>query len=86
MKSRTVTSDGVKLAVYEQGDPAKPTVLLVHGYPDTHLMWNDVAARLAEDFHVVSYDTRGAGKTGKILVESVQVNPKLDDSRFGKPA
>ncbi|MFC0435007.1 SDR family oxidoreductase [Kutzneria buriramensis] len=65
MKSRTVTSDGVKLAVYEQGDPAKPTVLLVHGYPDTHLMWNDVAARLVEDFHVVSYDTRGAGKTGK---------------------
>ena len=65
MKSRTVNSDGVKLAVYEQGDPSRPTVLLVHGYPDTHLMWNDVAARLVEDYHVVSYDTRGAGKTGK---------------------
>ncbi|QUQ67439.1 SDR family oxidoreductase [Kutzneria sp. CA-103260] len=65
MKSSTVTSDGVRLAVYEQGDRSKPTVLLVHGYPDTHLMWSDVAARLAEDFHVVSYDTRGSGKTTK---------------------
>jgi NAD(P)-dependent dehydrogenase (short-subunit alcohol dehydrogenase family)/pimeloyl-ACP methyl ester carboxylesterase len=63
VKSRMVPSDGVRLAVFEQGDPGKPTVLLVHGYPDTHLMWSDVAARLAEDFHVVSYDTRGAGKT-----------------------
>jgi NAD(P)-dependent dehydrogenase (short-subunit alcohol dehydrogenase family)/pimeloyl-ACP methyl ester carboxylesterase len=65
MKSRTVDSDGVRLAVYEHGDPARPTVLLVHGYPDTHLMWQDVTARLVEDFHVVSYDTRGAGKTTK---------------------
>ncbi|MFC0540313.1 SDR family oxidoreductase [Kutzneria chonburiensis] len=65
MKSRTVASDGVRLAVYEHGDPAKPTVLLVHGYPDSHLMWQDVTARLVEDFHVVSYDTRGSGKTTK---------------------
>lgn len=57
----TVTSDGVRLAVYSAGDPANPTVVLVHGYPDTHAVWNDVVAELARRFHVVTFDNRGAG-------------------------
>ncbi|MEY9966458.1 NAD(P)-dependent dehydrogenase (short-subunit alcohol dehydrogenase family)/pimeloyl-ACP methyl ester carboxylesterase [Streptacidiphilus sp. MAP12-16] len=56
---------GLRLAVHEQGDPAHPTVLLVHGYPDTHQVWDDVAAALAEDHHVVRYDVRGAGASGR---------------------
>lgn len=64
-RRRTVLSDGVPLAVYEQGDPAHRTVLLVHGYPDTHRVWDDVAAALAEDHHVVRYDVRGAGASGR---------------------
>ncbi|MEV6106630.1 SDR family oxidoreductase [Streptomyces sp. NPDC051940] len=59
-----VESGGVTLAVYEQGDPSAPTVLLVHGYPDTHRVWDDVAADLAADHHVVRYDVRGAGDSG----------------------
>nr|WP_042190177.1 SDR family oxidoreductase [Kibdelosporangium sp. MJ126-NF4]CEL19143.1 Oxidoreductase, short-chain dehydrogenase/reductase family [Kibdelosporangium sp. MJ126-NF4]CTQ95055.1 Oxidoreductase, short-chain dehydrogenase/reductase family (EC 1.1.1.-) [Kibdelosporangium sp. MJ126-NF4] len=62
---RTVQSGDVSLAVYEQGDPARPTVLLVHGYPDNHVMWDGVAALLAERFHVVTYDVRGAGQSSK---------------------
>ncbi|MGW0931783.1 SDR family oxidoreductase [Streptomyces sp. NPDC002644] len=56
-----VRSGDLSLAVHEQGDPAAPTVLLVHGYPDTHRVWDDVAADLAADHHVVRYDVRGAG-------------------------
>lgn len=62
---RTVPSSGVRLAVYEQGDPEKPTVLLVHGYPDTHRVWDDVASALAADYHVVRYDVRGAGESAR---------------------
>lgn len=51
----------VELAVYRQGDPGRPVVVLVHGYPDTHAVWDGVAARLAERFHIVRYDVRGAG-------------------------
>ena len=58
---RRVRGAGVELAVFERGDPANPTVLLVHGFPDTHEMWDLVAGRLAERFHVVAYDVRGAG-------------------------
>jgi NAD(P)-dependent dehydrogenase (short-subunit alcohol dehydrogenase family) len=58
---RRVRADGVELCVAELGDPEQPTVLLVHGYPDTKEVWSEVAARLAERFHVVLYDVRGHG-------------------------
>ncbi len=38
-----------------------PTVVAVHGYPDTHLVWEPVAADLSRDHRVISYDVRGAG-------------------------
>ena len=59
VRSRRVRGDGVDLAVFERGQG--PTLLLVHGYPDTHAVWDAVAARLAVRFHVVAYDVRGAG-------------------------
>ncbi|HEY8479844.1 MAG TPA: SDR family oxidoreductase [Spirillospora sp.] len=62
---RRVRGDGVDLAVYEQGDRSRPTVLLVHGYPDTHAVWDEVAARLERHFHVVRYDVRGAGASSR---------------------
>jgi haloacetate dehalogenase len=38
-----------------------PPILLLHGYPQTHAMWHQVAPRLAEDFTVVCTDLRGYG-------------------------
>ncbi|MFJ8041982.1 SDR family oxidoreductase [Kitasatospora sp. NPDC096147] len=64
IRRRTVHSAGLPLAVFEQGDPTHPTVILVHGYPDTHVVWDDVAEDLAADHHVVRYDVRGAGESG----------------------
>ncbi|MBV9448787.1 MAG: alpha/beta fold hydrolase [Streptosporangiaceae bacterium] len=57
-------SGDVPLAIFSSGDPAAPVVLLVHGYPDTHTVWDAVAADLDADHHVVRYDVRGAGRSG----------------------
>ena len=38
---------------------AGPPVLLLHGYPQTHVMWHRVAPALAEAFTVVTTDLRG---------------------------
>ncbi|MDF6101312.1 SDR family oxidoreductase [Gordonia hongkongensis] len=57
----TVSNNGIRLATYELGDPSKPTVLLVHGWPDSHHLWTHVAPQLAQDHHVVAYDCRGFG-------------------------
>ncbi|MEE1837403.1 SDR family oxidoreductase [Streptomyces sp. SP17KL33] len=60
-RERRVRADGVELCVAELGDPGRPTVVLVHGYPDSKEVWSEVAVRLAEHFHVVLYDVRGHG-------------------------
>lgn len=60
-----LATDGVELAVQEHGSPSSPTVLLVHGYPDDHTVWDGVVAVLAARFRVVTYDVRGAGGSGK---------------------
>jgi haloacetate dehalogenase len=42
-----------------------PPLLLLHGYPENHLMWRHVAPALAEEHTVVVADLRGSGDSGK---------------------
>lgn len=42
-----------------------PALLLLHGYPQTGVMWHKIAPRLAEDFTVVIPDLRGYGDSEK---------------------
>jgi haloacetate dehalogenase len=73
-----------------------PPVLLLHGIPETHLMWHRVAPRLAERFTVVVTDLRGYGDSGKppstpdhapysmraLAVDQVEVMNKLGYEQF----
>jgi haloacetate dehalogenase len=60
---RVTVADGVALsvAVGGQGSP----VVLLHGFPQTHLMWRHVAADLAADHTVICPDLRGYGASSK---------------------
>ncbi|KAA9158925.1 alpha/beta hydrolase [Amycolatopsis acidicola] len=60
---RVQVSDGVHLSVAAagSGDP----VVLLHGFPQTHLMWRHVAADLATDHTVLVPDLRGYGDSDK---------------------
>jgi haloacetate dehalogenase len=51
----------IRLRVRRGG--AGPPVLLLHGHPQTHVMWHAVAPRLAERFTVVAPDLPGYGET-----------------------
>lgn len=62
-RERRVRTGAVELCVAELGDPGQPTVILVHGYPDSKEVWSEVAPRLADRFHVVLYDVRGHGRS-----------------------
>jgi len=63
MKTQSVTSTDVTLAARDWPNPGTPTVILVHGYPDSQVVWEPVADRLAEQhsLRVITYDVRGAG-------------------------
>lgn len=59
----TVATSAVDLHVVHGG--SGPPLLLLHGFPQTHVMWRDVARRLASSFRVVCPDLRGYGDSGK---------------------
>ncbi|MFK4069840.1 alpha/beta fold hydrolase [Streptomyces sp. NPDC029674] len=60
---RVPVADGVRLHV-AVGGSGSPVVLL-HGFPQTHLMWRHVAAGLAERHTVICPDLRGYGDSDK---------------------
>jgi pimeloyl-ACP methyl ester carboxylesterase len=54
--------NGVTLRVHQAGDPADPTVVLSHGFPELAYSWRHQMAPLAEaGFHVIAPDQRGYG-------------------------
>lgn len=51
-------------SIFARWSGSGPPVLLLHGFPQTHLMWRDVAPILARTFTVVCADLRGYGRSG----------------------
>src|SRR5512147_1566461 len=45
--------------------PGRPPLLLLHGYPQTHVLWHRVAPLLAAHFALVLPDLRGYGDSDK---------------------
>ncbi len=60
-----VTIDTGEAAIRVRHGGSGPPLLLLHGHPQTHVMWHAVAPRLAEDFTVVVADLRGYGDSSK---------------------
>ena len=50
--------------IYARWGGSGPPILLLHGFPQTHLMWREVAPLLARRFTVVCADLRGYGRSG----------------------
>ena len=62
-EQRQIETSGATINLVTGG--SGPPLLLLHGYPQTHVMWRKVAPRLAEDFTVVVPDLRGYGDSSK---------------------
>jgi NAD(P)-dependent dehydrogenase (short-subunit alcohol dehydrogenase family)/pimeloyl-ACP methyl ester carboxylesterase len=61
---RFVTSTGsVRIAVFEHPNPDVPTVVLSHGWPDSHVLWDGLVPSLTRRFRVITYDNRGVGRS-----------------------
>jgi len=62
--SRTMEINTRDTTIFLRKLGAGPGLLLLHGFPETHLMWRDVAPLLAKHFTVVYPDLRGYGSSG----------------------
>lgn len=61
-ETAVIETAGTSIFIRRSG--SGPAVLLLHGFPQTHLMWREIAPRLAHDFTVVCADLRGYGRSG----------------------
>ena len=69
--SRHVALDGV--VIHARVGGAGPALLLLHGHPQTHVMWHRVAADLATRFTVVAMDLRGYGDSSRPLSDALHL-------------
>ena len=92
VRSRRVAGDGVELAVQERGLRDAPTVLLIHGFPDTQGLWSRVAPRLAEQLprrhlrHPWRRRVHRAGRRRRVRARSAGARRARGDRRGGPRA
>jgi haloacetate dehalogenase len=60
---KVIKTSAAKINLVHAGDG--PPVLMLHGYPETHVMWHKVAPALSRDYTVVCPDLRGYGDSSK---------------------
>lgn len=79
------------IAIYQEGDSSKRTILFVHGFPYDHSMWDDQVSSLSLFYNCVTYDVRGLGESpagdGQFTMESFtdDVEYIIDNLRLNKP-
>jgi haloacetate dehalogenase len=66
--------EGTRIHARVGGRVGAPPLLLVHGFPQTHVMWHRVAQRLAPHFRLVLPDLRGYGDSAKPPGEAAHAN------------
>src|SRR5437588_5049675 len=93
-RRQTIRTSGATINVLVGGDG--PPILLLHGYPETHVEWRKIAPELAKNYTLVIPDLRGYGDSGKpadgdnhinyskraMALDQVEVMEKLGFSRF----
>jgi 3-oxoadipate enol-lactonase len=56
--------NGIDSYFIDAGNPTAQPVVLIHGFPFSHEMWNQQIELLKKDYRVIAYDVRGHGRSG----------------------
>ncbi|MFJ8662177.1 alpha/beta fold hydrolase [Streptomyces sp. NPDC093795] len=68
-RAHTVTVDGIDVFYREAGDPANPTLVLLHGFPSSSHMYRGLIAELADSYHLIAPDHIGFGASAAPAVD-----------------
>ena len=60
-----IHANGISINARVSDDRSKPPLLLLHGHPQTHLIWHKVEPELSKHFSIVAADLRGYGDSDK---------------------
>lgn len=66
---RNMDIDGLNIFYREAGNPKKPTVLLLHGFPTSSHMFRNLIPMLSDKYHVIAPDYPGYGNSSMPLVD-----------------
>ncbi|MEU0400472.1 alpha/beta hydrolase [Streptomyces sp. NPDC006197] len=69
LRARTTVVDGLDVFYREAGDPANPTLVLLHGFPSSSHMYRGLIADLADEYHLIAPDHIGFGASAAPAVE-----------------
>jgi len=72
VRHKTIEIEGLEIFYREAGNPNKPTVLLLHGFPTSSHMFRDLIPKLAKNFHVVAPDYPGYGNSSAPSVDEFE--------------
>ena len=70
VRYHTATVDGLDVFYREAGDPARPTLVLLHGFPTSSHMYRGLIGALADEFHLVAPDHIGFGNSAMPAVDA----------------
>ena len=77
---RVPLATGVTLNVAVAGNPEKPPVILLHGFPESHRTWREIVPRLQDSFYLLMPDQRGfAGSDLPQEVDDYKTDTLIDD-------
>jgi pimeloyl-ACP methyl ester carboxylesterase len=74
---KTADVAGLKVFYREAGDPSKPTIVLLHGFPSSSYQFHDLIPLLADRFHVIAPDYPGMGYSE--APDATVLRPTFDD-------
>jgi len=77
MNFNTADVAGLRLFYREAGDPSKPTLVLLHGFPSSSYQFHDLIPLLADRFHIVAPDYPGMGFSD--APDPAVLQPTFDD-------
>lgn len=70
LRARTETVDGLEVFYREAGDPSRPTLVLLHGFPSSSHMYRGLMAALADSYHLIAPDHIGFGASAAPAVDA----------------
>ena len=69
LRYKTIVIDGISIFYREAGDPDRPTLLLLHGFPSSSHMYRDLLGDLGDRYHIIAPDYPGFGNSDMPALE-----------------